>query len=182
MSWPEAILVAASLCADCFAVTLCSSVTVRRLRPSGVALIAISFAIIQTSLLLGGWAFGKLLAPLVIRLSHIIGFLLLLFVGGSMLLEGIRGEEKARDLGSLKNIVLGGIATSIDAFAVGASMSIEGQPWSGSVPLAVCVFAITALSAAAGIVLGKTIGAKTGRAAEIAGGLVLIGIGISVLL
>ncbi|MBR4809411.1 MAG: manganese efflux pump [Bacteroidales bacterium] len=181
MSWWEAILMAVSLCADCFAVTLCSSMTLKRIRWSNVATIALVFAVIQTGLLVAGWLVGSLLASFVIRISHIIGFLLLLYVGGSMLLEGIRGKDEARDLNGLWHIIIGGIATSIDALAVGTSMSIEGQPWSGFFPLAVSVFAVTALSAVLGICGGKFIGTKTGRVAEILGGLVLIGIGVSFL-
>jgi putative Mn2+ efflux pump MntP len=181
MSWWEAILMAVSLCADCFAVTLCSSTTLKRIRWSNVALIAIVFAIIQTGLLTAGWLFGSLLASFVIKASHVIGFLLLLYVGGSMLFEGIRGKDEARDLNGLWHIILGGVATSIDALAVGTSMSIEGQPWSGFVPLTVSVFAVTALSAILGICGGKVLGTKIGRWAEILGGLVLIGIGVSFL-
>ena len=179
MNWWEAILMAVSLCADCFAVTLCSSTTLKRIQWSNVLLIAVVFAVIQTGLLILGWLFGSLLASFVIKASHIIGFLLLLYVGGSMLLEGIRGEDEARDLNGLWHIVIGGVATSIDALAVGTSQSIEGQPWEGFVPLAISVFAVTALSAVLGICGGKALGTKIGRWAEILGGLVLIGIGIS---
>lgn len=181
-NWWEAILIAVSLCADCFAVTLCSSVTVKKLRPGNVIFVAVSFAIIQAGLLLAGWGFGSLLAPLVIKISHTIGFILLLYVGGSMLLEGIRGDDEARDLNGLRNVVIGGVATSIDALAIGVADSLDGKSFTDFVPLLVSVFAVTALSAVAGMCLGKVIGAKTGRFAEIAGGLVLIGIGISIIL
>ncbi|MBR4826840.1 MAG: manganese efflux pump [Bacteroidales bacterium] len=182
MSWLEAIIIAVSLCADCFAVTLCSSVTIKKISWKNVAFVALSFAVIQASLLLAGWAFGKLLAPLVIKISHVLGFLLLLYVGGSMLLEGIRGGDEARDLNGLLNVFIGGVATSIDALAIGAADSLDGQTWNEFVPLLVSVFVVTALSAIAGICSGKVIGAKTGRLAEIVGGLVLIGIGVSIIL
>ena len=178
----EAILVAVSLCADCFAVTLCSSVTLKDLRWSSVARVAMVFAVIQAGLLLAGWAFGSLLASYVIKISHIIGFLLLLYVGGSMLLEGIRGKEEVRKLDSMRNIVLGGIATSIDALAVGVAQSMEDTSWTGFLPLLIAVFAVTALSAVLGICGGRFLGKHVGRLAEIIGGCVLIGIGISLLL
>ena len=182
MNWLEAILIAVSLCADCFAVTLCSSVTIKKLRPEDVARVAVWFSIIQAGLLLAGWAFGSLLAPLIIKASHIIGFLLLLYVGGSMLIEGIRGEEEARNLNGLRNVVLGGIATSIDALAIGVADSLDGKSFEAFLPLLISVFTVTALSAVAGMCLGKVIGARVGRIAEIVGGLVLIGIGVSIIL
>ena len=178
----EAILVAVSLCADCFAVTLCSSVTLKSLRWTNVAKVAVTFAIIQAGLLLAGWAFGGIFASKVIKVSHVIGFLLLLYVGGSMLLEGIRGKDEIRDLGSWGKIVIGGVATSIDALAVGVAQSMEDTAWNGFLPLLVAVFIVTALSAVIGICGGRFIGKKAGRTAEIIGGCVLIGIGVSLLI
>ncbi len=99
-----------------------------------------------------------------------------------MLIEGIRGNEEVRDLGSWGKIFFGGLATSIDALAVGAALSIEGSSLNGILPLLIAVFIVTALSAVLGICGGRFIGRIAGRIAEIIGGLVLIGIGISLLL
>lgn len=177
MSILQAILVAFSLCADCFAVTLCSGVTLGRVRWQSVARVALVFALIQSGLLLAGWLLGEAIAPIVIKASHIIGFLLLLYVGGSMIWEGIGGGEEVRDLNGWKNVILGGIATSIDALAVGVAGAMDGTRWHEFVPLLVSVFAVTNLSVILGIRLGRAAGAKAGRLAEIAGGIVLIGIG-----
>ena len=99
-----------------------------------------------------------------------------------MFIEGIRGEDEVKDLNGLKNVIIGGVATSIDALAVGVSLSMDSKPWNEVMPMALAVFAVTALSVVAGIFGGKTIGSKAGRWAEIAGGLVLVGIGVSILL
>ena len=178
----QAVLIAVSLCADCFAVSLCSSVTLRRSDLRSVARVMLLFAVIQTGLLLAGWAFGSIFVGLVEKISHIIGFLLLLYVGGGMIVEGIRGEEESRDLNGMRNIILGGIATSIDALAVGVSQSMAGVGLRALVPLLVSVFAVTALSVLAGICGGRTIGRHYGRAAEIIGGAVLLAIGIGILI
>ena len=181
MFWWESILIAVSLCADCFAVSLCSGVTLRSVRWRDVLGVALAFAVIQAGLLLAGWAFGSLLVGFVERVSHWIGFLLLLYVGGSMLLEGIRGQEEVRDLSNWRNVLLGGVATSIDALAVGAAQSMGDVSWQGFLPLLLSVFVVTALSVIAGLRSGSAIGTRFGRWAEIAGGLVLIGIGVSIL-
>lgn len=178
----ESILMAVSLCADCFAVSLCSGVTLKKVSVADVLRVALAFAVIQTALLLAGWLFGNLLVGFVSKAAHIIGFVLLLYVGGSMLLEGIKGEEDVKDLNGWRNVIIGGIATSIDALAVGVAQSMAGQTGSGILPLAVAVFVVTAISVICGIFGGKAIGKKTGRWAEIAGGIVLIGIGVSILL
>lgn len=177
----EAILVAISLCADCFAVSLCSSVTLKKICWRDVLRVSLAFAVIQSGLLLAGWMFGNLFVGLVSRISHFIGFALLLYVGGSMLVEGIRNKQEARDLNGWKNVIVGGVATSIDALAVGAAQSMAHRPWEGFWPLLAAVFAVTALTVIAGIRGGSCIGGRFGRWAEIAGGLVLIGIGVSLL-
>ena len=181
MGLVESILIAISLCADCLAVSLCSSVTIRKINWRAVLRVAVAFAIIQSGLLLAGWLFGNLFVGLVERISHIIGFLLLLYVGGSMLVEGIRDKQETRDLNGLKNVMLGGVATSIDALAVGVAQSMSGQTWPGFAPLLVSVFIVTAISVTCGIRGGSALGSRFGRWAEIIGGLVLIGIGASLL-
>ncbi len=176
------IVFALSLCADCFAVSLCSGVGIKKISKTNVLVISLTFAVIQTGLLLAGWAFGYLMLGIVERIAHWIGFLLLLYVGGSMVLEGIKGEGESRDLNGILNVVLGGLATSIDALAVGVSLSMDKMDWNGIRGNAIAVFAVTALSVVTGIYGGKTIGAKVGVAAEIIGGSVLICIGIGVLI
>lgn len=178
----KAILIAVSLCADCFAVSLCSGVTLKQIKWGSVLRIALVFAVIQTGLMLAGWAFGEVFVGFIEKISHLIGFLLLLYVGGSMLIEGIKGEEEIKDLNGLRNVVIGGVATSIDALAVGVAQSMAGCGFAGVLPLLIAVFAVTALSVIAGLWGGKILGQRFGRWAEIIGGLVLIGIGISILI
>lgn len=187
MNIVESILVAISLCADCFAVSLCSGVTLKDTKWRNVAVVAASFAVIQSVLLLAGWAFGYLFVGMVEKISHLIAFLLLLYVGGSMLLEGVKAMRgkcgcETRNLNGFRNIVIGGIATSIDALAVGVAQSMSEASFSAFLPLLVSVFIVTAASVVAGIYGGKAIGRRFGHWAEIAGGIVLIGIGLGILL
>lgn len=181
----ENLMLAASLCADCFAVSLCSSVTLRDTGWRQVLLTSLAFAVIQSGLLLAGCMAGGLFYGFVETVSGIIGFVLLAYVGGSMLVEGIRGCGEGRNLNGWKNIMLGGVATSIDAAAVGVSQSMSGAGTSGTVLLLAAVFICTLVSVTAGISAGRAIGGirgrKVGRIAEIAGGAVLTVIGLSFL-
>ncbi len=181
MTLLEPILTASSLCADCFAVALCSSVSLGKTSLRSVSAVALSFAVIQTGLLLAGWFLGGLFVEYIYRISHITGCVLLSYVGGSMIAEGAKGGGKKCRLDGFRNIVLGGIATSIDALTVGVaqSMTHAEKPVTA---LAVSVFVITPLSVVAGICGGHRIGQRFGRWAEIVGGAVLILIGISFLL
>lgn len=178
----ESILLAASLCADCFAVTTCSSVTLREISWKKVAPIALAFGFVQTALIVLGWLFGDIFIGLVEKVANIIGFLLLLYVGGSMLLKALRGkEEKPLELNGLRNVILGAVATSIDALAVGISLSMSQPETRKLISTFISVFVITIISVIAGMFSGHKIGQKLGRPAEIIGGIILIAIGVNLL-
>ena len=176
------MLLALSLCADCFAVTTCSSVTLREISWKKVVRIAFTFGFVQTAFIVAGWLFGDIFVGLVEHISKWIGFLLLLYVGGSMLLKAIvNKEEKPLELCGFKNVILGAMATSVDALAVGISLSMSQPEARYLISSVVSVFVITILSVIAGMFSGQALGKRLGRIAEIVGGLVLIGIGISIL-
>lgn len=140
------------------------------------------FAVIQTGLLLFGWGFGYLILGLVERIAKWIGFLLLLYVGGSMFWSGLKGDSEVRNLDGLGNVILGGVATSIDALAAGASLSMASVDWNGLVPMAVAVFICTVFSVVLGMWGGSKFGPSVGPVAEIIGGCALVGIGIGFLI
>lgn len=186
----NAILLGLSLCADCFAVSLCSGLTMSReeIRRRVWAIAAV-FAVVQTGLLLAGWGVGTLTTDLVADrvahfeiIAHVIGFLLLLYVGGEMFLDGVRSKSDHLNLSGLRSILLGGVATSIDAAAVGLSMAMDAAPWGEIAPIALSVFVCTVLSVVIGMPSGSFVGRKIGYSARIIGGLVLIGLGINILL
>lgn len=177
----SSLLLAVSLCADCFAVTSCSSITLENISWRKVLPIALAFGIIQTLLMFLGWLFGDLFVGIVEKAADIIGFLMLLYVGGSMILESLKGKAEERNLNGLGNIIVGGIATSLDAFAVGISMSMDHTASGNVITDLAAVFIVTILSVIAGIFGGYKIGSKFGKPAEITGGCVLILIGMNIL-
>lgn len=176
-----AILLAISLCADCFAVSTCSSVTLDSISWRKVAPIAMAFGVIQSLLMLVGWAFADLFVGYVEKAADVIGFLLLLYVGGSMIVEAFSDESEVRDLNGLRNVIVGGVATSIDAFAVGISLSMGKTPHAEVAADIVAVLFVTILSVIAGMFWGQRIGRRFGRVAEVMGGAVLIFIGLNIL-
>ena len=177
-----AFALAVSLCADCFAVSLCSGVTMKDVSRKKVLLVALVFGIVQAAFLSAGYFFGDLFVGYVEKFAHWIGFLLLFYVGGSMILEAIKGEEEARDLNGIRNILVASVATSIDALAVGISLSMDMEPVRSALLKAVAVLIVTIVSVVAGILGGRKIGTSFGRGAETVGGIVLILIGLNILL
>lgn len=178
----ESLLLAASLCADCFAVSTCSSVTLKNLSWHKVFPIALAFGVVQTALMALGWLFGDIFVGHIQKMASLVGFLLLLYVGGSMILEAVKNENETRDLNGLKNVIIGALATSIDAFAVGISLSMGLVPVGKMMINLVSVFVVTMLSVTGGMFGGQKIGCRFGRPAEITGGCVLILIGLNILL
>ncbi len=170
------ILLALSLCADCFAVSLCSSVTLGRFDWGRVLRVALVFAVIQAGLLMAGWGLGELLTGLLGKAARLVAFALLCYVAVSMIVEALKAEGEVRDLGTMRNIILGGIATSVDAAIVGAARSMDGVSLDGILPLFAEVFAFTLLSVVLGMGGGSRLGVKYGKAADILGGLILLAI------
>lgn len=175
------LLFAMSLCADCFAVSVCSSVTLRRIKLSQTLVVAVVFAFVQASLLLVGWFFGDIFVSYIQKIAKFIGFILLLYVSLSMLRDAFKSECESLSLGSLKNVILGAVATSIDAFAVGISLSMAMISVKDISIRSLAVFACTFLSVIAGIYGGHKIGCRFGRIAEFFGAVVLLLIAFDIL-
>ena len=132
----EIILFGLSVCADCFAVSLCSSIGLKKRDAGTIVKIALCFAIIQTAFLLVGWACGDVLTSLINKVAKWEALALLVYVGGSMIYSALFSKKSEKsDLNGLKNIVLAGIATSMDALVIGGSLSLAGQGWSQTIQI-----------------------------------------------
>lgn len=187
----EALLIGISLCADCFAVSLCASLGMNRQQlRSSFWKVAPSFAVIQSLLLVAGWLAAHLAGEWMAAhlahyetIAHIIAFLLLLWIGLEMVIDSLRKEETTRlELKSFKSIIVGGIATSIDALAVGASMGLADISATDITLQAAAVFLCTWLSVVVGIFFGQRLGKRLGNIARLIGGIILIIIGLLILI
>jgi putative Mn2+ efflux pump MntP len=184
----EAFLVGISLCGDCLAVSLCSSVAIDKVRKSMALKASLVFAIVQSGLLMLGWALTDMLVRLLAdkisnfeTIAHWAGFLLLLYVGVSMIIDALKKDKECRDLNGFRNLMIGAVATSIDAFVVGISMSLNGNT-SGAMWLYFgAVFICTMISVIVGMYCGSAIGRRFGRTAGIVGGVILILLGVNII-
>lgn len=170
----ESLLLALGLCADSFAVSLCSSIRMKKAGMGRLLMTALCFAVIHTGFLSAGWGLGELLTGVVGKAAGIVAFLLLLYVGGTLLYEGIADKVEGRSLGSFRDVLICGVATSLDAAAAGAAQSIAGMTLPVFMQLFAILFAVTVLSVLLGILYGSSLGRRYGKAAEITGGLVLL--------
>ena len=184
-----ALLSGVSLSADSLAVSLCSSVSGGHVRRKHVLGIALVFATMQAGLLLVGWVATHYLSEWIgPRFTHfdtaanILGFVLLLYVGITMLIDALKDKELHFDFHHAGKILLGALATSIDAFTVGISMALDGSSWGRIVAVTVSTFFFTGLAVVAGMAGGSVIGTRFGRPARIAGGVLLTGLAFVVLM
>ena len=130
-----------------------------------------------------GWALGKQFESYITSIDHWIAFILLAFIGGKMVVEGYRLEEDetVKELDpplDMKEMFLLAIATSIDALAVGITFAFLNYP------IVECITIIgltTFVLSIAGVVVGNMFGSRYQKKAEIAGGIILILIGLKIL-
>lgn len=173
------LVVALGLSADAFAVSVGrgAKLPVRSiLKALNTGLV---FGGIEAGMVLAGYLLASGFAGLVTAVDHWIALLLLAGVGGHMILEGIGGEEGEDELPGRPTTALGtvvaAIGTSIDGAAIGVTFAfIDVEIW----PAVLTVGIVSATMSTLGFVIGPRVGALFGRRAEIAGGLLLLGIGV----
>ena len=122
-------LIAIGLAVDCFTVSLCIGASPRPFTPGSVFRLSYHFGLFQGGMAFLGWALGASLAQYIASLDHWIALLLLLWVGGKMIREGVSKEDPApeadcEDRTRGASLVMLSIATSIDAFGVGLSLAL----------------------------------------------------------
>jgi putative Mn2+ efflux pump MntP len=170
--------IAPALSLDCFAVALAAGIPGGEGRFREAGRIAIAFGSFQAGMPILGWVAGRSVISFISGFDHWIAFFLLALVGIRMIREGFSGEAGAVSL-TTGPILLLAVATSIDALAVGVSFAFLDIGI--LVPCVVIGLATFAVSLA-GALLGGAAAERWGRAMEVLGGLVLIGIGIRILI
>lgn len=178
----ELAMIGVGLSMDAFAVSLCKGMECRRLTGKRALLIALFFGVFQAVMPLIGWALGRQFEQYIVQFDHWIAFVLLSLIGGKMALEALRGEECCtrcdRPL-NIRDLALLAVATSIDALAVGVSFAFFQMD---ILPSAALIGLITFVICLAGTIIGHRFGARFKSKAELAGGVVLILIGLKILL
>lgn len=193
MDFWSLLLIALGLAMDAFAVSITNGVTAKNFKPKTAVLAALCYCVCQFMMPLIGWALGTGAYDLIAAFDHWIAFGLLAFIGGKMIFDTIKemkepdGEEHGIVLNG-KIIFMQGIATSIDALAVGISFAALGmgssfELVSTNIWIACSVIGIVAfVLPLIGGLLGKKIGCFLKNKAGIVGGIVLVGIGVKILL
>jgi putative Mn2+ efflux pump MntP len=180
MNFLEILLISLSMAMDAFAVCLGAGAQERTSGPRPTFRLAFHFGLFQFLMPVVGWFAGTTITRYITAYDNWVAFGLLAFVGGHMVWSALHPEEAAskNDPSRGWNLVLLSIAVSIDALAVGLSLGVIGVTiWTPAVAIGI----VTGLVSWLGLRMGNILGEKFGKRMEIAGGLLLILLGIRIL-
>lgn len=182
VGFAELVLMGVGLSMDAFAVAVCKGLCMPKVRWGQAVVIALFFGGFQALMPLVGWAVGSMFSSYITAIDHWIAFGLLAFIGGKMLWDAFHEEDEevvCKTRIDLRELTLLAVATSIDALAVGITFAFLGV----NILVAVAVIGVTTfVLSLVGVVVGNAFGSRFEKPATIAGGIVLIFIGLKILL
>ena len=178
----NSILLGVGLAMDAFSVSMANGLNEPAMKKNRMSVIAGVFAFFQFLMPMIGWICVHTIVQYFQMFEKFIPWIalfLLLYIGGSMLIEGIKGngEEELKGVG-FKALLIQGVATSIDALSVG--FTIADYNFLMAFVCAVIIAVVTFFICMGGLQIGKTVGTKLSNKAAILGGVILIFIGIEI--
>lgn len=177
----ELIIIAVGLAMDAFAVSVCKGLSTQKIQWKHFLIIGAWFGGFQGLMPAIGYLLGSTFEQYITNIDHWIAFVLLAAIGGNMLKEAFSKEEECTgDSFAFKTMFVMAVATSIDALAVGITFALlpDVNIFVAVASIAVITFVISAI----GLKIGNVFGAKYKAKAEIAGGVILILMGLKILL
>lgn len=180
----ELCFIAVGLSMDAFAVSICKGLACREQNLRNNLLAGLYFGGFQGLMPAIGWLLGVRFSEAITSIDHWIAFVLLSFIGGSMIREsrsGAEEEELDASFGFRAMLPLA-VATSIDALAVGVSFAFLGMTGREILGAAALIGAVTFVLSAVGVRVGSMFGSRFKSRAELCGGVILIFIGLKILL
>ena len=184
MSFTELLLIAIGLSMDAFAVALCKGLNMIKINYKHTFIIASFFGGFQALMPLIGWLIGSQFSQYITSFDHWVAFVLLGFIGAKMLYEAFKNEkddcECCNNSINVKEIFIMAIATSIDALAVGITFAMIPDT---NIFISIGIIGvITFVLSGIGVFIGNKFGSKYEQKAQIAGGIILVLMGIKILL
>lgn len=182
MDFLTLFMLALALSMDAFAVSVSNSMCFSDLSKKQAVLTSVTFGLFQGGMPVIGYLAGRGFSNFISKVDHWMALVLLGFIGGKMLYEGIRALKEpescpAQSTLNTKMMLTQGVATSIDALAVGISLAalnvniFAAASFIGVITLSCCLV---------GHFIGKKAGGALGKKAEIMGGVILLAIGIKI--
>lgn len=176
----QIIILAFGLSMDSLVIALTSGAIIGDYKIINLLKVAGMLAFMQSCLTIAGWFIGSTFAQYIDQYDHWLAFGILFFLGVRVLICSIKGEENSSPFNPLNFKVMFslGVATSIDATAVGLSMSLINQ---NIILPAIIIGTVTFILSSLGVVFGSKVGQRYNNPINIIGGIILIVIGFSIL-
>lgn len=178
----ELFVIAVSLSMDAFAVSVCKGLSTANPRPRHCLTCGAYFGSFQALMPVLGWLLGVRFQGLIVSVDHWIAFVLLGLIGFNMVREALSGGEECLDASfSVRAMLPLAVATSIDALVVGVTFAFLQVDRADILVSACLIGATTFLLSAAGVKAGAVFGGRFRARAELAGGVVLMLMGLKIL-
>lgn len=183
MGFFEIFMIGIGLSMDAFAASICKGLSMRRASLKNIIIIGVFFGGFQAMMPVIGYFLGKQFETYIVSVDHWVAFFLLLFIGGKMIFDVIHEDAEVCHVTenrlNFREVLLLAVATSIDALAVGISMAFLGVNITSA---AITIGITTLIISSAGVIIGNKFGSKYKNKASVAGGVILILIGLKILL
>ena len=180
MGFIELLLIAVSMSMDAFAVSICKGLSVGKVTAKQCLSVGGWFGGFQGVMPVIGFVLTSLFASLICSISHWIAFGLLVFIGGNMIHESFEKDDNEVDASfAFMTMLTLAVATSIDALAMGVTLNLAGANIWIAAPL---IAVTTGILSPIGLKVGNVFGMKYKSKAELAGGVVLVLLGVKILL
>ncbi len=180
----ESLMLGIGLAMDSFSVSAVNGLNEPDMPKKKVLLIAGTFGFFQGAMPMIGWfcvhEIGEAFESFH-RMTPVIALVLLLYIGGKMLISGIKGNtDEEKPAVGFRDLMIQGIATAIDALSVGFTIADYG--WTSALSCSVIIAVTTFVICIGGVMAGKAFGTKLSNKAQILGGCILIFIGVKIFL
>ena len=177
----ELLLLAVGLSMDAFAVSVCKGLAMKKATLKAELTCGVWFGGFQALMPVIGFFLGALFADAIEAFDHWVAFILLAIIGVNMLKEALSQEEETASADMcVKTMFIVAVATSIDALAVGISLAMAGSVniLAAALLIGVCTFLLSAI----GVKIGNVFGSRYEKKAQMAGGIILILLGVKILM
>lgn len=172
-------MLAVGLSMDAFAVAVTNGMCAENVRLRNVLACGICFGLFQGAMSVIGFAMGNSFESRITAFDHWIALILLSFIGGKMIIDAVKNgnEESSAYRITAGGLLIQGAATSVDALAVGVSFAALSV---NIVSAAAFISAVTCVLSCLGVIMGKFFGVRFNRKAQLAGGIILIMLGVKI--
>lgn len=183
MSVIELVLIAIGLSMDAFAISVCKGLGMPKINYKHTFVIGLFFGGFQALMPLIGWFVGLRFERYIFNFDHWVAFALLSFIGVRMIFQALKKDSDEYPINeqiNIKELFVLAIATSIDALAVGITFALV--PGTDIGPAVIIIGTITFALSCVGVAIGNRFGAKYKSRAELAGGIILVSMGLKIVL